>query len=268
MKLEVKGLSAGYMQKLALRQVDFTVQSGQVLCVLGPNGGGKSTLFRTLLGLMPREEGEILVDGEEIRRWKPSRMAQVFSYIPQNHEPTFDYRVLDVVLMGRTSHLGLLQSPGKADEHIAMEALQHIGAGYLAQRSYTALSGGERRLVLIARALCQQAQFLVMDEPTSDLDFVRAHRIFSVIRQLAQEGRGVILSTHAPDLPLEPEDRLLLLGRGRSVAFGSVEQVLTPEYLQQAYGAPIEVLEARDSSGRVRRVCVAAEKGAVCHAVE
>lgn len=261
MKLEVKNLSAGYMQKLALRNISFTIQSGQVLCVLGPNGGGKSTLFRTLLGLMPREQGEVLLNEQEINGWKPARMARVFSYIPQNHIPTFSYRVLDVVLMGRTSHLKWLQSPGHEDERLAMEALERIGAGYLAQRSYTALSGGERKLVLIARALCQQAAFLVMDEPTSDLDFVRAQRIYDVIRQLAKDGYGIIFSTHAPDLPLEPMDQLLLLERGRAVAFGKVQQVLIPEYLQQAYGAPIEVLTVTDSTGHLRHICAATRTG-------
>lgn len=163
--------------------------------------------------------------------------------------------------MGRTSYLKPLQSPGKKDMQLAMQALEQIGAGYLAQRSYTALSGGERKLVLIARALCQQAAFVVMDEPTADLDFVRAHRIYEVIRQLARDGYGVLFSTHAPDLPLEAADRLLLMGRGRAIAFGDVQQVLTPDYLQQAYGAPIEVLTATDSTGQTRRFCVAAKEG-------
>ena len=136
-----------------------------------------------------------------------------------------------------------------------MRALRRLDIGYLAQRDYTELSGGERKLVLIARALCQQAQFMVMDEPTSDLDFAKSQLIYDVIQSLAADGYGVLLSTHAPDYPFRPQDQVLLLRRGRTVACGGSAEVLTAENLSAAYDTPMEILQMADSAGRTHRVC-------------
>lgn len=255
MKLTADNLTSGYMKKPALREVSFALESGQVLCVLGPNGGGKSTLFRTLLGFLPPQSGGVFLDGKPLAGLSPARMAQYLSYIPQAHAPAFRYRALDVVLMGRTCHLSALRCPGKADEELAMQSLRRLDIGYLAQRDYTELSGGERKLVLIARALCQQAQFMVMDEPTSDLDFAKSQLIYDVIQSLAADGYGVLLSTHAPDYPFRPQDKVLLLRRGRTVACGSSSEVLTAENLSAAYDTPMEILQMADSAGRTHRVC-------------
>ena len=259
MKLDVQHLTGGYGRRTALEDVSFSLETGKVLWVLGPNGSGKSTLFRTLLGLQPRKGGQVLLDGQDTGHWKASEMARYFSYIPQSHTPVFDYPVEEVVLMGRVCHLKPLQSPGKADRELAMKALEQMGGLHLAGRPYTALSGGERQLVLIARTLCQQARFVVMDEPASDLDYARSLAVWRAVRALTQQGCGVMLSSHAPENPLEREDRLLLLREGKMVAWGTPDQVLTPGALEAAYGVPMEILETVDHAGRKRRICVARE---------
>lgn len=256
MKLEVKNLSSGYDNNLSLKNVSFALESGSVMCVIGHNGGGKSTLFKTILGFMDRKEGSVTLDGEDIKHWSSKKIAEYFSYIPQNHTPIFGYTVIDVVVMGRVGKMGFMGTPSKKDFEKGREALEYVGIIDLEDRKYTELSGGERKLVLIARAICQESKFMVMDEPTSDLDFVKSERIYEVIRKLSSYGYGIILSTHAPDYPFTKNDKLLILKKGSVVDFGNAEEVLTSENLEKAYGVPMDILEAVDRNGKKRRMCV------------
>ena len=256
MILDVKNLSSGYTKKLSLRDVSFKFESGNVLCVLGHNGSGKSTLFKTLLGFIPKESGGVYIDGEDISLWNSKKTAEYFSYIPQNHNPVFGYSVVDVVVMGRAGKLGFMSSPGKRDFEKAENALKRVGISYLKNRRYTELSGGERKLVLIARALCQEAKYMIMDEPTSDLDFVKSQLIYDIIRSLADEGYGIILSTHAPDYPFSDNDSLLILKKGRTVDFGKAKNVFTAKNLEKSYDMPMEILETKDSKCNKKRMCV------------
>ena len=169
--LEVSGLAFGYGRRRVGAGLDLTVRAGEVLCLLGPNGGGKTTLFKTLLGLLPPLAGAIRLDGEDVARWSRRRLAARLGYVPQAQGATFPFRVSDVVLMGRASRLGPFASPGPADRAIAARALASLEIAHLAERAYTEISGGERQMVLIARALAGEPRILVMDEPTASLDF-------------------------------------------------------------------------------------------------
>ncbi|HEL4268727.1 TPA: ABC transporter ATP-binding protein [Stenotrophomonas maltophilia] len=234
--LEARGLAIGHAGVALGAPFALSVQPGEVLCLLGPNGCGKTTLFRTLLGLLPAVHGEVDLQGSPLRMHDRAARARRMGYVPQAAPLPFAWRVREVVAMGRAAHLGLLGAPGRADEAIADDCLRELGLQALADRTVTTLSGGERQLVLIARALAQQAQLLVMDEPTASLDFGNQLRILDTVRRLADRGIGVLLSTHQPQHALQVADRIALMSTGSLQALGPAREVATPERLATLYG--------------------------------
>ena len=240
MRISVENLSFSYDERPVLQNVTFAAGEGEVLSVLGANGAGKSTLFRCLLGNLFGYTGSITVEGQDLRRLSPRKRAKKIAYIPQSHRPTFGYTVLDTALMGTTRHRSPFLSPGKEQEALAWEALARVGAEQLALRDFSCLSGGEQQLVLLARALAQQADFLVMDEPASSLDYGNQLRVLQMARELAAEGYTVILSTHDPQQALRFSDRVLALAEGRVVALGEVGEVLTRDLLRRLYHVETE----------------------------
>lgn len=239
MNLALCDMSCGYRGRPVLEHISFTVHTGEILCLLGPNGVGKTTLFKSMLGLLPPLAGRVELDGEDIARWTDRRRAQKIGYIPQSHVPPFPYSVLQVVVMGRTAHLGLFASPGPDDEAQALAALEQLGIAHLKDKIYTEISGGERQMVLIARALAQRPQVLLMDEPTANLDFGNQARVLSVINRLAGQGMAVVMTTHTPDHAFLCSSKVALLERGSRVTFGSAEEIITPEHLRRAYGIEV-----------------------------
>ena len=244
MNLTVNDLSYAYRGgHTALQNVSFTARQGELLSVLGPNGAGKSTLFRCILGGLPDYGGAILLDGRDARTMNQRALAAHIAYIPQIHRPTFGYSVLDTALMGLTRQLSPFRSPSAAQEAQARAALERMGVAQLARRRFSELSGGEQQLVLIARALCQQADILVMDEPTSSLDYGNQLRVLRCVKALARRGYTVILSTHDPQHALRFADRVLALSGGGVAAFGAAKDVLTAELLRRLYGVDAALLE-------------------------
>lgn len=235
MNLEVKKLSFSYGSHQVLRDVSFELKQGEFLSVLGPNGVGKSTLFRCILGLLPHYQGQILSDGDDLHRMPRREMARRIAYIPQISRPTFGYTVLDTVLMGTTRQVSMFSQPGREQIVTARKALERVGADYLTERDFSHLSGGEQQLVLVARAIAQQAEILIMDEPTSALDFGNQLRVLRLVRELASEGYGVLLSTHNPQHALSYATRILALADGQVAALGAADEVLTPELIQRLY---------------------------------
>jgi iron complex transport system ATP-binding protein len=219
------------------------------LCLLGPNGSGKTTLFRTLLGLLPAQGGSVLLDGQPLPSLPRGTIARRIAYVPQAHAAPFPYTVLDIVLMGRTAHLGPFARPGPADRARAATALASLGILSLAETDYTKISGGQRQLALIARALAQEAPLLVMDEPTASLDFGNQARVLQRILGLRDQGLGVVLSTHDPDHAFACASSVALLHEGRLLALGPPEAVLTPASLEAVYGVPVTVERLR--GGRI-----------------
>ena len=186
MKLEIKNLSFAYRDHPVLQDINFDTRPGELLSVLGPNGVGKSTLFRCILGILRDYQGEILLDGREARGIAQREMASMIAYIPQSHRPTFGYTVQDTVLMGVTHRLSPFAAPRAEHVRQAREAMARVGVQDMAERNFSHLSGGEQQLVLVARALCQQSRILVMDEPTSSLDFGNQLRVLACVRGLTQ----------------------------------------------------------------------------------
>lgn len=253
MSIDVQGLSFSYGSREILRDLSFSIPDGCLVNVLGPNGVGKSTLFRCILGLNASYTGSICVNGKELRELSVRERAREISYIPQSHAPVYDYEVVDVVLMATGSDLKMLSSPGPSQLQRAHDALERIGIGHLAHRTYTQISGGEQQLVLIARAIAQNAQTIIMDEPTSALDYGNTVRVLSCVRQLAREGLSIVQSTHNPDHAFLYSDRTMVLSNGQLAAFGSPHEVITSSMISDLYGIEVEV---NSLYGDKVRVCV------------
>lgn len=255
MKLEAEHLAFSYGKRQVLKDISLTLDQGQVLCVLGPNGVGKSTLFRCILGLQRGYHGSVRLDGREVSTMKPKELAHCIAYIPQFSGSVFQYSVLHTVLMGTTSQLNTMANPGEAQEKAAMNALERLGIAHLKDRQADTLSGGERQLVLIARALAQNSPLLLMDEPTASLDYGNAVRVMEMVSSLAEQGYGIILSTHEPDQAMSWGTQALVVQEGRVAAFGTPEEAITEDLLSQVYGVPIRI-ESLMVDGDPHRVCV------------
>jgi iron complex transport system ATP-binding protein len=236
------GLTIGYRDRVVGRGLDVALAQGEVLALLGPNGGGKTTLLKTLLGILAPRAGEVAVGARSLARIAPRERARLIAYVPQLHTPTFAFTVDSVVLMGRTAHGGLFSRPSAHDRAVAAAALERFGIAHLAARPYTMISGGERQLVLLARALAQEPQFVVLDEPTASLDFGNQGKVLREMRALAAAGHGVLFTTHDPNHALRAADRAYLLRAGERIAEGATAEVLTRERLEALYGAPVERL--------------------------
>ncbi len=247
MMLEGRGLTIGYRDRIVGVGLDVTLANGEVLSLLGPNGGGKTTLLKTLLGLLAPKAGEVRLDGHALSTRSARDRARVIAYVPQTHVSTFAFPVEAVVLMGRTAHNSLFGRPTAKDRDIVAAVLERLGIAGLAERPYTMISGGERQLVLLARALAQEPQFIVLDEPTASLDFGNQGKVMREMRALAASGHGVLFTTHDPNHALRAADRAFLLRQGERLAEGRVEQVLTQKQLEALYGAPVQ--RVADASG-------------------
>jgi len=239
--LELEGVDAAYGPFRALFGVSLTVPDRGSVALLGPNGSGKTTLFKTMLGLLSPQAGEVRLLGRPIGALARDEIARSVAYVPQAHAAHFPFRVADMVVMGRTAHLGPFASPSRGDHAKAQAALDALGIGELAETEYTRISGGQRQLVLVARALAQDAPAIVMDEPTASLDFGNQVVVLSEVRRLAARGLAVLLSTHDPDHAFSIGHRVALLDEGRLVAVGNPDEVLTPERLRAVYGVTVTV---------------------------
>ena len=243
--IEGRDLSIGYPERVVGTHLDVQLAQGEVLALLGPNGGGKTTLLKTLLGLLPPRGGEVQLAGKPLTDFSIAERARYIAYVPQVHHGTFAFTVETVVLMGRTAHGSLFARPSAHDRDVSAAMLERFGIGALAQRPYTEISGGERQLVLLARALAQEPSFVVLDEPTASHDFGNQGKVMGEIRALAESGLGVLFTTHDPNHALRAADRAYLLREGTCLACGPVTEILTIDALEALYRAPVRRL--RDS---------------------
>lgn len=251
MGIEVKNLNFSYGERQVLHDICFRVDQGEFLSILGPNGVGKSTLFRCVLGLLSGYTGEVLVDGINARSFSVREAAKHIAYIPQSSRSIFNYSVFDIVLMGRTSGLSTFRSPKKADTDKCRWALEKIGISHLEQRCFHRLSGGEQQLVLIARALVQDAPCLMLDEPTANLDFGNQMLVLEQARRLAREGYTVVQTTHHPEQSYMFSDRILAIQNGRVLTEGTPEQVLTEQTMRALYGVDVDVVSLYNDNARI-----------------
>jgi iron complex transport system ATP-binding protein len=254
--LDVSGLTFSYVPGTSLLvDVDVEVQAGQIACLLGPNGAGKTSLIRCVVGLARPEGGSVRVNGDEVTQMSPPELARRVAYLPQAVETAFAFSVIDMVVTGRTAYVPFGRTPDDGDLELAYEALSWVGIGHLAHRPFNRLSGGERQLCGIARALAQSTSVMVLDEPTSALDYGNQVRVLGIIRELADSGKAVLMTSHAPNHALESADVAVLLSQGRVVAAGDPAAVIDSETLSDLYGVRVAVTETETPFG-LHRVCI------------
>jgi len=256
MLLEIKNLSGGYGSGDVVKDISCAAYSGEIVCLVGPNGCGKTTLFRLILGFLAASKGNINIDGRSTKELSLRERANLIAYIPQQHTPVFSYTSLDIVIMGRAGHFSAFDTPGAIDRGTAFYALKKLNIEHLANKKYTTLSGGERQLVLIARALCQAAKLIVMDEPGANLDYANQQLLTDTLRELAANGYCIIMSTHSPEFPVSVGHKALLMKDGHMAAFGASKDVVTSDILEKIYGIPIDVLSVKDRYGNTRTICL------------
>ena len=252
MSLAAKDLAIGYGARRVGSGIDLALGAGETLSLLGPNGCGKSTLFKTLLGLIPALGGQVELDGADMTQRSRAEIARRIAYVPQAQVSAFPFTVREMVLMGRAARLDLLSAPSQADRTIAETALAELGIAHLAERVFTEISGGERQMALIARALTQEAEILVMDEPTASLDFGNQVRVLECIRTLSGAGRSIVFATHDPDHAFLCADRVALMHDGHMIALGAPEETITPARLKTIYGVEVVIATLPETG---RRVC-------------
>ncbi len=250
MSVKVENLCFSYGAQEVLKNISFCINDGDLTAVLGPNGVGKSTLFQCLLGFLRPCGGTVLLSGRSISALTRSELAREIAYIPQSASPAFNHTVLDCVLMGITGQLGVFDAPKPAHIQEAMQALENLGIAHLADRGCRNISGGERQLMLIARALVQKARVLIMDEPTASLDYGNAYRVMERIQKLGAEGYAVIFSTHEPNHAFRFANRVIALKDGEILADGRPETALDEETLGSLYNVNVAVREVQVGQSR------------------
>jgi iron complex transport system ATP-binding protein len=251
-QIAVQDVTFGYFHQPVLRNVSVSFRAGEVVSLLGPNGSGKTTLLKIVLGLFAPQSGEVLLEGRPVRAMAPKQLARRIAYVPQFHRITFGYRVLDAVLMGRLPHKPFFFRYGGEDEQVAVRALERLGIEHLKDRPYTEVSGGERQLVLIARALAQGADIFVMDEPVNGLDYGNQIRLLARIADLSRSGYTFIKTTHFPDHALWVSNRVVMLKEGCVVADGPAAKTINKATLYQLYNTRVDVVGLNGGG----RICV------------
>ncbi len=246
--LQTTGLRFGYRGRALARPVEFALRAGEVLVVLGPNGSGKSTLFRTLAGAIPPIEGEVRWSGRPLGAISPRELAGELAWVPQQPATAFDLDVHRYVMLGRLGRLPLGAAPGAEDRQAVHRAMARMGLERFRDRPLSRMSGGERQLAAIARALAQQARTLILDEPAASLDFGNQGRVLDMLSALAAEGLGIVYSTHDPNHALRCGTQALLYLPAGELAFGSVGDLICADRLSEAYGVKVEA--ARTADGR------------------
>ncbi len=256
MRLEVAKIAYHYTkQRRVFSDISFNVDQGEIFSILGPNGAGKSTLLSCLANLYTPTEGEVLLDGIPLRNMDIRQIALKIGYVPQLHIPAYGYAVRDFVVMGRAPHIGRLAMPGKADYQKADEAIEMLGIRHLADRSYTELSGGERQQALIARVVVQEPELILLDEPTSHLDYGNQLRTLKMINALTAKGYAVIMTTHTPDHAILLGGKIGLLDRDGHMCAGPSSEIISEQNLRRIYRSDIRLIQV-ESLGR--KACVAA----------
>ena len=244
--LATRDLTIGYPRRSLAANISFALNKGEAIAILGPNGSGKTTLFRTLLGLLPACAGEVMLNNKSIATVSPAEIARSMAYVPQAAAGFFNFSVIEVVEMARAAHLAWYAQPDAKDRAIAERALAELNIAAFANREFAELSGGERQLVMIARALASEAPIILLDEPTASLDFGNQFLILDELARLKQRGVSVLFTTHNPDQALRIADRTLTISREGVINIGATRAVVTRDSLAALYAIDVQLVPGPD----------------------
>ena len=254
--IQVRDVEFSYGKQEVLKGISFCMEKGEFVCVLGANGCGKTTLLKSILAFLTPQHAQVLLYGKDIHQMDERERARKIAYIPQYHTPPFPFTVRDVVLMGRTPHLSRICRPTEKDCRIADESMERLGIAHYANKSYTALSGGQRQMVVIARALAQQPDLLIMDEPTASLDFGNQYLVLAQVKKLAREGMGVLMVTHNPDHAFYCADRIIAMEDGKILSMGDAGKVINEAVMKAVYHMPVKVRSVSLGEGLDATICI------------
>ena len=261
MILEARNLSFRYHNsRMIFSDVNFDIAPGEVLSIIGINGAGKSTLLNCLAGLFGLKTGEIFLESKPMKNMNRTEIAKIVGYVPQTHNAIYPFTVLEFVVMGRTPHIGFLSSPSKEDYKIADDALEKMRISHLRDKAYTEISGGERQLALIARVIAQQPKLILLDEPTSHLDFGNQYRAVGLIKELSDMGFAVIMTTHMPDHAIILDGKVGVLDRNGKLAVGAVNEIMTDKNLSDLYGINVKTKFIKEADRSVCVICPASNR--------
>lgn len=241
--LNVHQLSFGYHKTPVLQNISFHVEAGRLCALFGPNGSGKTTLFKCCLNFLQFRKGEVQIAGEDIRKKRVEEIARLVAYVPQEHKAPFPYTVKELVLMGRTPHMGGALGIRDQDKRIVVDILEKLDILNIADQPYNELSGGQRQLVLVARALAQQTDLIFLDEPAASLDFKNQLLIWQVLRSIVQQGKTVFVCTHDPNHVLWFCDQVIVLNQGEIITNGHPQHSLNGHILKELYGPVCDIVE-------------------------
>jgi iron complex transport system ATP-binding protein len=242
--IKASNLRFSYAENHVIKGCSFSISRGVLCCLLGRNGSGKSTLLHLINGTLQPDFGQVAVDGIDVHSAQRAIISRKLGFVPQKHNHVFPYRVLDMVVMGRTPYLDIFTRPSREDYRIAERALDAVGISHLRDRNCAEISGGEEQLVFIARAITQEADYLLLDEPTSHLDFANQHMILATIRRLVKEQNcAAVVAMHDPNLSLRFADHIIMLDDGAIIHNGPTEEVMTEDNLEQLYDIKVKVAD-------------------------
>lgn len=256
MEIKLCNADCGYKKKVILDNINLLFKTGEIYSILGSNGIGKTTLFKSILGFIDLIGGDIFIDGQNVENMSNKEIATKVSYVPQAKNYSLQYSVFDIVLMGRALHIKKFESPSKNDFDKVNEVISKLKIDHLKDLMYSELSGGEQQIVLIARALAQGAKFIIMDEPASNLDFENQKKVLDLLKQLKDDDVGVIMSSHSPDHALYCNSKVVLIKKNKEVLSGSVDDLLNKKNLMEVYGVELGIISETDSNGIIQRSCV------------
>jgi len=254
MSVEIKNLNFSYGTNQVLRDICLSITRSETLSILGPNGSGKTTLLNIIAGLLKSPDGSVVYDGSMYSQLSPQKMARLVGYVPQFIIPAFDYSVLEYVVTGCAPQIGTFQRPNPTHYAKAMASIREMGIEHLVNKSYKQISGGERQQVSIARVLTQCPAYILMDEPTSHLDYGNQVRVLNTIKRMANDDFGIVFTTHNPDQALLLGGKTAIIDRNGTLVFGGSDELLCETFLSELYGVRLSISSMTDSG---RKVCFA-----------
>ena len=241
--IKIENLHFTYNGSFVLYDINLEIEPGEVVTLLGPNGSGKTTLLKCISNIFKPDKGCIYLDGRKLHEISQSELARIIGGVPQGHNPTFPYKVIDIVVMGKTPYLNIFSSPSQEDYENAKEILDDLGILWLAERPYTQVSGGERQLVFISRAIMQNPKVLLLDEPVTHLDIKNRAKVLNTVKRIAMEKKLTVLMTlHEPNDAIVYSDKIAFIKKGQIVNYGHTNTVVNEKNLQELYDMSFNIL--------------------------